>query len=144
MLAVERSAPVRIAPTRIACARSTPERSAPARFAPLRSASVRFVPERFASERSALRSSALARFGRTRSAPARFGSLGRSHPLQEFQVAVAPLMTCWITTFLGCSLPTTYCLLQHIAYHIGGEAKPSVRSPRSLASAHRHTQVGGL
>src|SRR5215211_5627948 len=36
------------------------------------------------------------------------------------------LMASWVTTFLGCSLATIYCLPQHIAYHIGGEAKPSV------------------
>src|SRR5215204_598074 len=50
---------------------------------------------RSASERSALGRSAL-----RRSAPVRFGSLERSQPLREFQVAVAPLMASWVTPFL--------------------------------------------
>jgi hypothetical protein len=149
-IACARSTPERSAPARFASVRSASDSSAPLRFAPLRSALMRsalkrialsrFALSRFALIRSASDSSVLARvasersaLGRSalrRSAPVRFGSLERSHPLQEFQVAVAPLMASWSPLFWDTRLP------QHIAYHnilrttSVGEAKPSVRSPR--------------
>src|SRR5215207_9151406 len=96
------------------------------RSALISSASARSALTRYASERSVLGRSALERFASERLVPersalVRFGSLERSHPLQEFQVAVAPLMAFWITPFWDARLPLlTYCLPQHVAYHIGG------------------------
>jgi hypothetical protein len=97
------------------------ERFVPGRSALERSASWRFAPVRATLERSVSDSSALDRSALERFAPERSGSLERFSPLEEFQGALATLMAYWVTPFLGARLPLlTYCLPQHVAYHIGG------------------------
>src|SRR5215208_6048615 len=80
-LAVERSAPLRVAPTRIALERSASERSAHMRSAPERSARTRFASESFVPGRSALERSARTRFVPGRFAPERSASW-RSAPVR--------------------------------------------------------------
>src|SRR5215203_4512517 len=118
--ALKRFALTGFALSRSALISSASERSALTRCASERSVLGRSAPVRFASDSSALERFASERFVPERSALVRFGSLERSHPLQEFQVAVAPLMAFWITPFWDARLPLlTYCLPQHVAYHIG-------------------------